>query len=476
MRALSFRAILPVLLPCVALAVLVGLVALSPPANAASTCFGQAATISGSSGNDTLVGTSGNDVIVGGGGKDNISGGGGDDLICTADAEDGINGGDGNDRVSSGGGYDLIVAGPGDDYVDGGAGNDAVYGGAGVNTLDGGTDNDLCVGGASSNCEEALSSNGPCPAAFAALIGLWNPSRMVVADPCFSVSGRVSSRITAEADGDHTYRLTGDDGNSYHVEFLPRDTGHFVRPAKGSRVSLTGVRATDQNGNLEIHPVFREDYKGATYLSGPRYAGNPSRGYGGPCWLAAGSTCPPWTDATAPSFGQRTLVALGLARRGIPATGPLGVRVRNDNSFAVTARLTALARHMRLRAKAFRVGAHAKKTVKLRLPKPMQRVLQRRHKVRLQLVAKVKDPAGHTRTVKKRVTVRLKPPPRPTSPPRPHRTCDPNYEGACLDPNASDYDCAGGSGNGPRYVAGPITVVGDDHFGLDSDGDGVGCE
>src|SRR5918912_1203423 len=304
MRALSFRAILPVLLPCGALAVLVGLVALSPPASAASTCFGQAATISGSSGNDTLVGTSGKD---------------------------------------------LIVAGPGDDYVDGGAGNDAVYGGAGVNTLDGGTDNDLCVGGASSNCEEALSSNGPCPAAFAALIGLWNPSRMVVADPWFSVSGRVSSRITAEADGDHTYRLTGDDGNSYHVEFLPRDTGHFVRPAKGSRVSLTGVRATDQNGPLEIHPAFREDYKGATYLSRPRYAGSPSPGHGSPCWLADASTCPPWTDATAPSFGERTLVALGLARRGIPATGPLGVRVRNDNSFAVTARLTALARHMRLR-------------------------------------------------------------------------------------------------------------------------------
>jgi hypothetical protein len=28
--------------------------------------------------------------------------------------------------------------------------------------------------------------------------------------------------------------------------------------------------------------------------------------------------------------------------------------------------------------------------------------------------------------------------------------CDSNYTGACLDPNASDYDCAGGSGNGPK--------------------------
>jgi hypothetical protein len=54
--------------------------------------------------------------------------------------------------------------------------------------------------------------------------------------------------------------------------------------------------------------------------------------------------------------------------------------------------------------------------------------------------------------------------------------CDPNYKGACLDPNASDYDCEGGSGDGPKYVAGPVTVVGDDHFELDRDGDGTACE
>lgn len=61
--------------------------------------------------------------------------------------------------------------------------------------------------------------------------------------------------------------------------------------------------------------------------------------------------------------------------------------------------------------------------------------------------------------------------------PSPTRSsCDPNYSGACLNPNASDYDCAGGSGNGPLYVQGPITVVGTDHYDLDAYGDGVGCE
>lgn len=53
--------------------------------------------------------------------------------------------------------------------------------------------------------------------------------------------------------------------------------------------------------------------------------------------------------------------------------------------------------------------------------------------------------------------------------------CDPNYVGACLDPASYDYDCAGGSGDGPDYT-GPVQVVGSDPYGLDADGDGYGCE
>ena len=53
--------------------------------------------------------------------------------------------------------------------------------------------------------------------------------------------------------------------------------------------------------------------------------------------------------------------------------------------------------------------------------------------------------------------------------------CDPNYSGACV-PIASDVDCAGGSGNGPAYVQGPVQVIGTDIYGLDRDGDGIGCE
>ncbi len=53
--------------------------------------------------------------------------------------------------------------------------------------------------------------------------------------------------------------------------------------------------------------------------------------------------------------------------------------------------------------------------------------------------------------------------------------CDPNYGGACV-PIASDVDCAGGSGNGPAYVRGPVTIVGTDIYDLDRDHDGMGCE
>ncbi len=50
-----------------------------------------------------------------------------------------------------------------------------------------------------------------------------------------------------------------------------------------------------------------------------------------------------------------------------------------------------------------------------------------------------------------------------------------HHKGACLDPDASGYDCAGGSGDGPKYT-GTVQVVGYDEYGLDADGDGWGCE
>lgn len=61
-----------------------------------------------------------------------------------------------------------------------------------------------------------------------------------------------------------------------------------------------------------------------------------------------------------------------------------------------------------------------------------------------------------------------------TAVPAQSQSCDPNYT-PCV-PVARDVDCAGGSGNGPAYVRGPVRVIGVDIYGLDRDGDGIGCE
>lgn len=59
--------------------------------------------------------------------------------------------------------------------------------------------------------------------------------------------------------------------------------------------------------------------------------------------------------------------------------------------------------------------------------------------------------------------------------PAPASNCDSNYADACV-PIASDVDCAGGSGNGPAYVQGPVRIVGSDIYDLDRDGDGIACD
>lgn len=86
------------------------------------------------------------------------------------------------------------------------------------------------------------------------------------------------------------------------------------------------------------------------------------------------------------------------------------------------------------------------------------------------------SPVGGTR-VKPGGTVRLvvanvvrpvvqAPAPAPSS-------CTTGYD-PCLPP-MSDYDCSGGSGDGPGYT-GPVRVTGSDPYQLDNDGDGFACE
>ena len=83
------------------------------------------------------------------------------------------------------------------------------------------------------------------------------------------------------------------------------------------------------------------------------------------------------------------------------------------------------------------------------------------------------SPSGGTRakptSVVRIVISNVQRPPRTDS----SRNCTPGYS-PCLPP-ASDYDCRGGSGNGPKYT-GPVQVTGSDAYDLDRDGDGKACE
>lgn len=120
-------------------------------AQASPECFGQKATIVGTSDSDELVGTNGDDVIVGLAGRDGIDALGGDDLICAGPGLDGywkkVLGGAGNDRIAGGGGRDEIEGGPGDDRLYGGFEPDLLDGGEGRDFLSGGHDNDEMLGG-----------------------------------------------------------------------------------------------------------------------------------------------------------------------------------------------------------------------------------------------------------------------------------------------------------------------------------------
>lgn len=103
-------------------------------------CRGEAATIVGTPGDDTLYGTAGDDVIVGLGGNDVIYG------------DSGLNA-TGNDIICAGPGNDVVFGGGGGDTIDGQAGHDELHGEVGADTIVGGPGNDHIRG------DELLNNN-----------------------------------------------------------------------------------------------------------------------------------------------------------------------------------------------------------------------------------------------------------------------------------------------------------------------------
>ncbi len=118
-------------------------------------CFGRAATIVGTAGDDVITGTPGNDVIVTFGGDDTVLAKKGFDRICLGpgnDAADGglqrdrIDGGWGDDILEGSYGRDLLWGRDGWDVLAGNAHDDVIYGGDGQDTITGGGGIDTILG------------------------------------------------------------------------------------------------------------------------------------------------------------------------------------------------------------------------------------------------------------------------------------------------------------------------------------------
>jgi len=118
------------------------------------TVTGQAISLDGGAGADTITtqGTSdiinagdGNDVINAGDGNNTVNAGSGNDSVVTGSGNDVITGGDGNDTIFSNGGNDSVDGGAGDDMISTGAGADTIISGTGVDQIFGGIGGDTII-------------------------------------------------------------------------------------------------------------------------------------------------------------------------------------------------------------------------------------------------------------------------------------------------------------------------------------------
>ena len=122
--------------------------------------------------------------------------------------------------------------------------------------------------------------NAVCPAPGSALTGVYEPSRLLVLNPCQSFSGTVD-HVSPMPDGDYHVDLKPDPGyesllNAANqgllvTEIMPRDLGRLAIPSAGQHLQLAGAYVNDtETGWNELHPVWAESWdNGTTYTSGP---------------------------------------------------------------------------------------------------------------------------------------------------------------------------------------------------------------
>ena len=151
-----------------------------------------------------------------------------------------------------------------------------------------------------------------CPPPGQALEGVPDPDRLLVLNPCQTITGKIDDSklpqylpedgdVHNEFAPDKQYRkLLTDQQETYAnmvVELMPRDAGHLPVLPVGPKLTLTGALVYDTgHAWMEIHPVYRVCVEGGScYTSGPRSGGTPRESTGNPretCRTEAGKLCP----------------------------------------------------------------------------------------------------------------------------------------------------------------------------------------
>ena len=151
-----------------------------------------------------------------------------------------------------------------------------------------------------------------CPPPSRTLEGVWDPDRLLVLNPCQTITGTIDASdippyVADDGDvhnqftSDSQYRnLLTDQQETYGnmvVELMPRDAGHLPALPVGPKLTLWGALVYDiEHAWNEIHPVFGvcvED--GSCYTSGPQFGGNPRESTGNTreaCRTETGRICP----------------------------------------------------------------------------------------------------------------------------------------------------------------------------------------
>lgn len=234
----------------------------------------------------------------------------------------------------------------------------------------------------------------------ATLVAKWSDGRNAIA-----FKGRVASTSasvdeeTARPDIARLARNTGVFLGRHNVIVSRTGTG------KGSVASTPAGIACGATCSMVL------PFGGSATLSATPAADSVFKGWSGACTGTA--ACVP-TVAGADlnvgaifdkaTFGKKTNVSLKALSTKVSSSGRFKIRARSSNKFTVKGTLRA----SKVKSKKFTLKARGSKTVTLTLSKALREKLMMNGKLKLTVTATVKDPAGKSRKVKKRLTLRPK--------------------------------------------------------------------